>query len=112
MDSQFEWRDLTDVELCAMSVYWKSFGDQMQIAHILLLSRKKGCQDGVHFLDELEACSTAYKFERMLPAESNYKLAVSTINIALTNMPRHPHGLGHHFVSALLEQRLREGTKL
>ncbi|KAK5936857.1 hypothetical protein PMZ80_010976 [Knufia obscura] len=107
-----EWRCLEDVELCAMGVYWKSMGDQMQISYDLLSSRKSGWDDGLQFLEDLETWSTAYEAERMVPAESNNKLAVSTINIALTNVPRVFHGLGHHFVSALLEPRLRRAMKL
>jgi len=109
---KLEWRDLTDIELCAMGVYWKSMGDQMQIPYDLLPSHKHGWQDGLEFLEELEEWSTSYEVEKMVPADSNNKLAISTINVALTNVPRVFHSLGHHFVSALLEPRLRIAMKL
>lgn len=109
---RFEWRELTDIELCAMSVYWKSLGDQMSVPYHRLPSSKVGWIDGLHWLEELDEWSTAYEVRNMVPAESNNLLSVSTINIALTNVPRIFHGLGHHFVSALLDQRLRVAMKL
>lgn len=109
---RFEWHDLTDLELCAMGVYWKSMGDQMQIPYSRLPSAEAGWRDGLDWLRELEAWSDAYEVKNMLPADTNRQLAIATINIALTNVPRIFHGVGHHFVSALLDERLRDAMKL
>jgi hypothetical protein len=34
----YEWRDLTDLEKCAVGTYWKSLGDALGIGYATLLS--------------------------------------------------------------------------
>lgn len=35
--TKYEWRDLTDLELCACGTYWKAMGDAMGISYQILL---------------------------------------------------------------------------
>lgn len=109
---KFEWRDLSDVVLCAMDVYWKSLGDRMKIPYDRLPSRETGWTDGLYWLEELQDWSTAYEVKNMVPAATNHQLSTATIKIALTNVPRVLHALGRDFVSALLEERLRMAMQL
>lgn len=109
---KIEWRSLTDVELCAMGVYWKSMGDQMHIPYDHLTSAPDRWTDGLHWLEELEAWSTEYEVKNMVPASTNNQLATATIDIALTNVPRCFRQLGRHFVSAILDARLRRAMQL
>lgn len=104
---RFEWRTLSDLERCALAVYWKNLGEVMDIPYDALPSAKSGWQDGLHWLEELEAWSKAYDVENTVPNEHNKTLALATLKIGLTNVPRIFHGVGLRFVAALLDQRLR-----
>lgn len=103
-----EWRDLNDIERCAMAVYWKNMGEAMSIPYTSLSSAKTGWSNGLHWLTELEAWSHAYEVQNMLPCSSNHKLALATIDIGLTNVPQFLKPLGLKFAAALLDQRLRK----
>lgn len=105
--SKFEWRELTDLERCAMGVYWKDLGEAMDITYEPLASSKIGWHDGLHWLEEVEAWSLQYEREKMVPAETNAKLARATFDIALFNMPASLKPMGYSFASSLLEPRLR-----
>jgi hypothetical protein len=79
----------------------------MEIPYDVLPSARSGWQDGLHWLEELEAWSKAYDVKNTVPDEHNKTLALATLTIGLTNVPRISHGVGLQFVAALLDQRLR-----
>lgn len=108
---RYEWRGVSEVERCAMGVYWRWMGEAMEIPFNVLPSFKDGWKHGLHFLDELEAWSREYEIAHMVPAESNESVAKGTIKIALTNVPKPLHGFAQDFVAALLEPRLRRAMK-
>jgi hypothetical protein len=105
--SKFEWRHLTDLEKCAMGVYWKDLGEAMHISYTPLASGQPGWTDGLHWLEELEAWSLAYETEKMVPAEANAKLARATFDIALFKVPASLKPFGYKLATCLLEPRLR-----
>jgi ER-bound oxygenase mpaB/B'/Rubber oxygenase, catalytic domain len=109
--SLFEWRELTNLERCAIGTYWRNMGDSMEISFSALASYNKGWKDGLHFLDDLEEWSKAYEIKHMLPAESNKELAKGTLAIALFNVPLALRGIAMQFVIALLEPRLRKAMQ-
>ncbi|KAJ5730016.1 uncharacterized protein N7483_004524 [Penicillium malachiteum] len=109
---RFEWRALSDVERCALAVYWKSLGEVMDIPYEVLPSAESGWQDGLHWLEELEAWSKQYGNENTVPDEHNRTLALATLRIGLTNVPRILHSVGMKFVAALLDQRLQQAMML
>ncbi|KAJ9615189.1 hypothetical protein H2200_001263 [Cladophialophora chaetospira] len=109
---RFEWRTLSDLEKCALAVYWKSLGTVMDIPYDALPSSRSGWQDGLHWLEKLDAWSKVYEEEHTVPYEHNKTLALATIEIGLTNVPRKFHGIGLTFVSTLLDPRLRRAMML
>lgn len=104
---RFDWREVNEVERCAMGTYWRWLGEAMQIPYTSLKSHKSGWTDGLHFLEELEEWSLAYEAWHMVPADSNEKVAKHTIDIALFNLPRVLHAASFDLVSSLLEPQLR-----
>jgi hypothetical protein len=110
--SKFEWRDVTDLERCAMGVYWKDLGEAMDISYDRLASSGSGWRDGLHWLEEVEAWSLTYEKGNMVPAESNETLARATFDIALFNFPGVLKPLGYHVATALLEPRLQTAMML
>jgi hypothetical protein len=109
--TKYEWRKVSDLEMCAMGVYWKDLGEAMKISYEKLPSAKSGWQDGYHWLTEVEHWSTEYEVQHMVPAESNAKLARATFDIALFNVPVAFRSYAYSTASGLLDPRLRTAMK-
>ncbi|KAI9777409.1 MAG: hypothetical protein M1816_004732 [Peltula sp. TS41687] len=105
--NRYEWRTLTDMELCAIGTYWKSLGDTMDIPYGVLASGKIGWKDGLHWLEELRTWSVQYEEANMKAAVSNQKVATATVDLLLQNVRPCLREISKRFVAALLEQRLR-----
>ncbi|KAL9116692.1 MAG: hypothetical protein Q9187_006781, partial [Circinaria calcarea] len=105
--SRYEWRDLTDLELCAVGTFWKDTGDAMEIPYTSLRSSQTGWKHGLQWLRELEEWSVRYEEANMVPCESNRQLAVGTFDLLLSNVPRKWRGIVDNLVITLLEPRLR-----
>jgi len=104
---RYEWRDLTEVEQCAMGTFWKGLGDAMEISYNRLSSNEYGWRDGLQWLEELEEWSRTHEEANMVPAVDNQRLALATADLLLWNLPRKWKGTATKFVAALLEPRLR-----
>ena len=104
---KYEWRELSEMELCALGTFWKSMGDAMMISFNELPSHESGWKDGLHWLDEVGQWSLAYEVEHMVPAATNKQLADSTMDILLWFMPHRFKETGRALGSLLMEERLR-----
>lgn len=104
---KYEWRRLSDMELCALGTFWKSMGDAMSIPFNELPSHVSGWKDGLHWLDEVRDWSLAYETSHMVPAVTNKQLADSTMDILLWYMPSRLMETGKVFASLLMDERLR-----
>ena len=104
----YEWRNLTTVELCACGTYYKSMGDAMKISYDQLPSAKTGWQDGLSFFQELEQWSLQYEEMHMVPSSDNKRLAVSQFDIVFINVPTFLHNNCRKAMSVLVGERLRK----
>ena len=105
--AQYDWRPLTDVEKCALGLFWKDLGECMEISFDPLGHQKFGFNDGLAWLEALERWCSDYEIRNMVPAETNRDIARATIDIALFNVPKALRGVAWGFISALFEPRLR-----
>lgn len=104
---QFEWREMTEMERCAVGTFWKSLGDALEINYDALPSGKTGFQDGIHWLGEIGAWSQQYEIQHMKPHPRNKELAEKTIDVLVYNLPNFLKPLARYFVSYLMGDRLR-----
>lgn len=104
---KYEWRSLTQLELCACGTFWKSVGDAMLIPYLELPSCMVGWQDGLHWLDEIREWSLRYEKTHMVPAKTNNQLATSHLNVLFGNLPKSIAEIGKKSVAVLLGGRLR-----
>lgn len=104
---RYEWRGMSDVELCAFGTYWKNMGDAMQISYTKLPSSVKGWQDGLHWLEEVKAWSNKYEEAKMIPADTNRELADAQLNNLLPKWPAKYRDPCVKLVVVLLGERLR-----
>lgn len=105
---KYEWRKLTELELCACGTFWKSMGDAMKIPYLDLPSCATGWQDGLHWLDEIREWSLRYEENQMVPADTNKKLANSHLDVIFVNLPYGVVEIGKKCVTVLLGERLRK----
>ncbi|KAF3903561.1 hypothetical protein AA313_de0202344 [Arthrobotrys entomopaga] len=103
---QWEWRKLTEMEKCAVGVFWKNLGDAMEIKYDVLPSFTSGWLDGLDWLKELQEWSLRYEEDNMIPAESNKILAEGTMGIIMFNTPRFLRSFLKSAVSVLIGERL------
>lgn len=105
----YEWRDLTDLERCAIGTYWKSLGDALGIGYDSLPSgtKRSGFRDGLHWLEEIKAWSHEYEREKMKPHQANKDVADRTTDILIYVLPDFLKPLGIYFVSFMMDERLR-----
>jgi hypothetical protein len=108
---QFEWRELTQLELCALGVFWKGVGDAMGIRYDVLPASRIGWRDGAHWLEEVVAWQAEYERQNMVPCESNHEVAEETTAILLWSVPGPLKPLGKEAVSALMDERLRRAMQ-
>jgi hypothetical protein len=107
--NQYEWRQATDVERCAMGVFWKSIGDAMDIDYSdYLPSAASGFRDGIHWLEEITAWAQEYEKKAMVPAQTNRDTADQTTAVLTYVLPPKLKFLGEWFVSYMMDDRLRK----
>lgn len=102
---RYEWRSLSDVEVCALGVLWKDIGDSMEITYERLES--DDWADGLQWMDEMEAWSMEYEAKHMLPADSNRELAAGSREHLLAATPGFMKPVMRKLVAALMQDRLR-----
>jgi hypothetical protein len=105
--STYEWRQLTDLEKCAIGTFWKSMGDAMQISYEHLPGSKTGFRDGLQWLEEIMAWSRAYEVEKMVPDQNNRDTATQTTAVLLWTLPDFLKPVGLKAVIFLMDDRLR-----
>ncbi|ERF72890.1 hypothetical protein EPUS_08698 [Endocarpon pusillum Z07020] len=64
---RLEWRQITELELCAIGVLWKSIGEAMEIPYDALPSSRCGWRNGLEWLRELSEWSSADEGGHMIP---------------------------------------------
>lgn len=106
--NRHEWRELTDVEVAAMGLFWMKVGEGMKIDYDVLPGAKSDWKDGLQFTGELEKWSDEYEERNMVPAESNKETADHTTALLLYAVPDAFKDAGRKVVSALMDSRLRK----
>ncbi|KAJ5793977.1 hypothetical protein N7457_000576 [Penicillium paradoxum] len=106
--NKYEWRALSDLERCAIGTFWKSVGDGLDVSFEKLPSGKTGFQDGIQWLDEIEAWSEEYEAKYMVPHIKNRETADQTTAVLVYMLPKVLHPIGLQFVSYMMDDRLRK----
>ncbi|KAI1337323.1 hypothetical protein F5Y15DRAFT_425911 [Xylariaceae sp. FL0016] len=107
-----DWRPLTDLERCALGVFWRDMGEAMGIPYALLEPHLGPRRDGLDWLAAVDRWSVAYEENCMVPAESNEKVAWGTLDIIMFHTPVRFRGFMLKLVSAVLEDRLRTAMNI
>lgn len=106
--NKYEWRKLTDMEVCAVATFHKSMGEAMDIKFDALPSSKTGWKDGLHFYKELDQWAAEYEERVMVPHKDNYNTAIKTQELLFDTIPSFTHALVGPLLAAVMDDRLRE----
>ncbi|KAG5974219.1 hypothetical protein E4U55_008284 [Claviceps digitariae] len=104
--NRWEWRQLTDMEVCAQGAFWKYVGDAMDIKYTGLLKRDSW-RDGIEFVEDIAAWAQQYEMECMVPAATNKQLADELVGMLLHYVPRRARSLANHVIGVMMGERLR-----
>lgn len=102
-----EWRTVSEMESCAIGVFWKSLGDAMDISWDDLPSSSKGWVDGLEWLDELREWSLMYERNNMIASFTNHMVAETTLGYRLQRVPSMLRKPVQNLLVSVLEDRLR-----
>jgi len=103
-----EWRELNDMEKCAMATFWKSLGDDMGIDYSPLRSSASGWTDALHWLEDIEEWSQNYENKCMAVHEDNAAVTRAALDIVTWKLPNPLKPFAKQAVSCLLDQRMRQ----
>ncbi|OAQ59526.1 myosin-cross-reactive antigen family protein [Pochonia chlamydosporia 170] len=107
----YEWRQLTDMEICAQGAFWKSIGDAMNIKYSGHLKRHTW-KDGIEFYEDIADWAMQYELEHMVPAATNKQTATELFALLLFYVPRFLVPFSHQIIGVLMGERLRRSMML
>ncbi|KAH7330067.1 hypothetical protein BKA65DRAFT_508404 [Rhexocercosporidium sp. MPI-PUGE-AT-0058] len=104
--TKYEWRSLSEMEVCAIATFWKSIGDAMGIQYPGYLSRS-AWKDGLEFYEDIKTWAEKYETNYMAPAKSNKITADELVPLLLFYVPKRLRAAGSHMVGVMMGDRLR-----
>lgn len=104
---KYEWRPMTDMEVCAIATLWKSIGDAMGIQYKGLLAHSEWA-DGLDFYHDISVWAEEYEEKYMVPAQSNKQTADELVPLLLFFVPKPMKKAAGHLVGVLMNERLRK----
>jgi hypothetical protein len=81
----YEWRCLTDLEICAVGLFWRQIGQDLDISYADLNVPLQS--SGLEWHRALEQWSCAYESKHMAPHPCNHTLAVATLDLLGAGLP-------------------------
>ncbi|CAG7943226.1 unnamed protein product [Penicillium salamii] len=110
--SREEWRELTDVETCALGVFHKNLGEDMGIPFDNLPSCKEGWTNGSHFAAELQDWTLRYEKEVAKPTATNDQYVRVYVDSALSSFPGFARTAVRQMLGANLDEVMRSSLQL
>ncbi|KAK2608705.1 hypothetical protein QQS21_002694 [Conoideocrella luteorostrata] len=104
--NKFEWRQMTDMEICAQGTFWKSIGDAMDIKYTGHLKRDTW-KDGIEFVEDIMEWAHNYELEHMVPAATNKQTADELVKLLLYFAPKAILPFAHQAIGVIMGERLR-----
>lgn len=104
---QYEWRPMTDMEICAIGTLWKSIGDAMGIQYKGLLAHSEWA-DGLDFYHDICDWAAEYEEKYMVPAQSNKQTADELVPLLLFYVPKSLKPAASNLVGVMMGNRLRK----
>ncbi|KAK1970818.1 hypothetical protein LY78DRAFT_652560 [Colletotrichum sublineola] len=102
----YEWRALTDMEVCAIGTHWKAIGDAMDIQYKGFL-RHESWADGIEFVDDITAWAAQYEVDAMKPSRLNFQASSQLTEMMLFHVPNFAKPFAREVLFVLMGDRVR-----
>ncbi|KAJ0167098.1 hypothetical protein CTA2_4449 [Colletotrichum tanaceti] len=102
----YEWRALTDMEVCAIGTHWKAIGDAMDIQYKGFL-RRQSWVDGIEFVEDITAWAAEYEVAEMKPARVNLQASSQLTEMLLFHVPNFAKSFAREVLYVLMGDRVR-----
>lgn len=102
---------MTDVEKCAIGLFHKNLGEDMEIPFTTLPSSKEGWRNGLEFAKELEAWTHRYEEEVARPTATNDQYVRVYVDSAFLRMPTFVGKTIRKFLGECLDDVMRESLR-
>ncbi|CZR70149.1 uncharacterized protein PAC_20050 [Phialocephala subalpina] len=96
---KYEWREMTEMEICAIATFWKSIGDAMGIEYRGRLGRSEWA-DGLEFYDDIKNWAEAYEAQYIV----HYSICTPTVH--------QTHSRDMHIYSRNMQKNLADSEVL
>ncbi|CAI6098696.1 unnamed protein product [Clonostachys chloroleuca] len=107
-----EWRKLTDVEKCALGVFHKNLGEDLDIPFDPLSSSEEGWRDGVHFAMDLRDWTIKYEEAVAVPNGPSVQYVHAYVDSAFLSMPKWVGATMRKALGADLDDTMRSSLGL
>ncbi|GKT41410.1 mycophenolic acid synthesis protein B [Colletotrichum spaethianum] len=102
----YEWRPLTDMEVCAIGTHWKAIGDAMDIQYKGFL-RQESWANGIEFVEDITAWAAQYEVDEMKPAKVNLQASSQLTEMMLFHVPSFAKSFAREVLYVLMGDRVR-----
>lgn len=106
-----EWRTLTDVEKCAIGIFHKHLGEDMDIPLTPLPSSRVGWSNGLHFTEELRDWTVGFEEAVARPVATGDQYVRVYVDSATSALPRVITILLRKILAAELDDTMRKSLK-
>lgn len=108
-----EWRNLSDVEVCAIGIFHKNLGEDMGIPLATMLpSGETGWRDGKHFAEDLRDWTVRYEESVAVPTATNDQYVRVYVDSAVSKFPQPIVSCLRKSLGAELSDTMRESLGL
>ncbi|KZL85665.1 hypothetical protein CI238_10155 [Colletotrichum incanum] len=102
----YEWRALTDMEVCAIGTHWKAIGDAMEIQYKGFL-RRESWANGIEFVEDITAWAAQYEIDDMKPARVNLQASSQLTDMMIFHVPSFAKSFAREVLYVLMGDRVR-----
>jgi hypothetical protein len=106
-----EWRKLLDTEKCAIGIFHKNLGEDMEIPFTPLPSSQGGWENGLHFAQELRDWTIQYEEKAARPVPTGDQYVRVYVDSATSAMPKAITSLLRKMLSDELDDTMRVSLK-
>ncbi|OHF04671.1 hypothetical protein CORC01_00142 [Colletotrichum orchidophilum] len=107
----YEWRNFTDMEICAIGTHWKAIGDAMDIKYKGYLTQDSWA-NGIEFVEDITAWAKRYEIDAMKPAGTNIQAGAQLTRMLLWHVPTFAKPFAQEVLTVLMGDRLKEIDKV
>ena len=108
--NQYEWRELTEVEVAALGTLWKYIGDMMDIDYRSVL-QKDEWTDGIEFIEDVSVWADKFEDDYLRPFPEVSALGKILMEMLLESHPFAPKKIAEAAACVLMGNRLRRAFR-